>query len=284
MRKVNILGIPIHDANYEESVGKILEMVEGYRLNSVSRYVATANVDFLVNTMSWVPGKIRHYELYQALINADLITADGMPVVWLSKILGTPIKERVTGADLVPRLANAASTRGVSLFFLGGTNDVAEKAAKKLSAQNPGLKIAGCISPQINLCKPDNSIIEQINQSGADILLIALGNPKQEIWFQRNKHLLKIPVSIGVGATFDFIAGTISRSPVWMQKMGFEWVYRLGQEPRRLWKRYCVDFSKFGFLAGLFILNKAKTTIFEKLDATRIFRVKKLYQCIRGSK
>jgi len=284
MRKVNILGIPIHDANYEESVGKIFEMVEGYRLNSVPRYVATANVDFLVNTLSWIPGKIRHYELYQALNNADLITADGMPVVWLSKLLMTPIKERVTGADLVPRLAKAASTRGVGLFFLGGADDVAEKAANKLSAQNPGLKIAGCISPQINLNKTDNSIIEQINQSGADILLIALGNPKQEIWFQRNKHRLNIPVSIGVGATFDFIAGTISRSPIWMQKMGLEWIYRLAQEPRRLWKRYCVDFAKFGFLAGLFILSKAKTKFFEKIDAARIFRAKKLYQCIRGSK
>ena len=284
MRKVNVLGIPIHDANYEESIGKIFEMVEGYRLNSVPRYVATANVDFLVNALSWVPGKIRHHELYQALINADLITADGMPIVWLSKLLRTPIKERVTGADLVPQLAKAASTRGASLFFLGGANDVAEKAAKKLSAQYPGLKIAGCNSSQINLNKRENSIIEQINQSEADILLIALGNPKQEIWFQRNKHLLKIPVSMGIGATLDFIAGTISRSPIWMQKMGLEWVYRLGQEPRRLWRRYCVDFAKFGFLAGLFILHKAKTTIFERFDSARIFRVKKLYQCIRGSK
>jgi N-acetylglucosaminyldiphosphoundecaprenol N-acetyl-beta-D-mannosaminyltransferase len=283
--KVNILGIPIHNVDLNEAVRTIIKRVDDYSLNPIPRYVATANVDFLVNTLSWIPGKIKHQELYQALIMADLVTADGMPIVWLSALLGKRLKERVTGADLVPRLAAAASVKAFSLFLLGGREGVGEKAAKKLLTQNPGLKIAGCLSPKISLKETDSKIIDQINKSKADILLLALGNPKQEIWFQKNKHLIKVPVSIGVGGTYEFIAGTVSRSPKWMQKSGLEWVYRLYQEPKRLWKRYCLDITKFGFLAGLFILSEISNKIFDRLGSEKIVYDKEHFNtCVRGEK
>lgn len=283
--KVNILGIPIHNVGLDEAVRTIIKRVDDYSLNPIPRYVATANVDFLVNTLSWIPGKIKHQELYQALIMADLVTADGMPIVWLSALLGKRLKERVTGADLVPKLAAAASAKELSLFLLGGREGVGEKAAKKLLTQNPGLKIAGCLSPKISLKETDSKVIDQINQSKADILLLALGNPKQEIWFQRNKHLIKVPVSIGVGGTYEFIAGTVSRSPKWMQKSGLEWVYRLYQEPKRLWKRYCLGITKFSFLAGLFILSEIFNKNFDRLGSEKIIGDKEHFNtCMRGEK
>lgn len=270
--KVNILGIPIHNVSMDEAVDKIIENVKTHSAQFTPKYVATVNVDFLVNTLSWIPGKIKCRELYNVLNTAELVTADGMPLVWLSKILGNNLKERVTGADLVPRLVAAAVRKNISFYFLGGREGSAKMAAKKLSDQNPYLSIKGCLSPLLNINETDLDVIDQINGSGADILLIALGNPKQEIWFQRNKHLIKIPVSIGVGATFEFIAGKVSRSPIWMQNSGLEWIYRLYQEPRRLWKRYCVDLAKFCFLAGWAILKHFVNSTQGSVDFVEIRR------------
>jgi N-acetylglucosaminyldiphosphoundecaprenol N-acetyl-beta-D-mannosaminyltransferase len=231
-------------------------MIDAYKKDHRSRLVATVNVDFVVNTLSWSLKQSRHPELLDILRRADLVTPDGMPIVWASKLLGVPLKGRVTGADLVPRLAMEAAGRQKSIYFLGGRGDVGRKAAELLKKRYPNLKVAETDSPFVHVEgealsgaeEQDQAIVERINRSGADILLIGFGNPKQEIWFDRNRTRLKVPVSIGIGGTYEFIVGSVARAPLWMQKTGLEWVFRITQDPWRLWKRYFVGFFKFGLM------------------------------------
>lgn len=256
--KINvILGVPIDNLDMQETVGRILEMVEEFKKDRRARLVATVNVDFLVNSLGWAIGKVRHPELLDILRRSDLVTPDGMPVVWLSRFLTRKgLKERVTGADLVPELAKACAKTDKKLFLLGGKGNVGQRAADILQKNNPDLKIAGISSPFVYVEgeallgaeEEDLPILEEINTSGADILLIAFGNPKQEVWFERNRYKLKVPVSIGIGGTFEFITGSVSRAPVWMQKSGLEWIYRITQDPKRLWKRYFIGFLKLGIM------------------------------------
>jgi N-acetylglucosaminyldiphosphoundecaprenol N-acetyl-beta-D-mannosaminyltransferase len=231
--------------------------IDQYATDKTPRLVATLNVDFLVNSLGFYPSKPRHPELLHILRNADLITADGFPIVLLSKISGYPLKERVTGADLVPALAAKAAQTGKSIYLLGGAQGSAEKAANKLSTDYPGLVIAGTSAPMIategnnmtDWCHDDEKIVNDINNANPDILLLALGNPKQELWFNRNKHRLEVPVSIGVGGTFEFLIGLVSRAPLWMQNNGMEWLYRIAQDPKRLIKRYTIGLIKLGVLS-----------------------------------
>ena len=251
-----ILGIPVDNLDMDETVERILSLIEASRRDGRARLVATVNVDFVVNTLTWRLSRLRHPELIDILRRADLVTPDGMPIIWTSRMLGAPLKERVTGADLVPRLAEAAARNGKSLYFLGGQGDVGRRAARLLQAQFPGLKVAGADSPFVKIegealtgeTVKDQEVVERINRSGADILLIGFGNPKQEVWFERNRSRLQVPVSIGIGGTFEFILGTVARAPQWMQKTGLEWIFRITQDPKRLWKRYAVGFFKFGVM------------------------------------
>lgn len=253
---VAILGIPIDSLTMDEAVDRIFTMIEAYGRDKRPRQVATVNVDFIVNTLTWRLGRIRHPELLDILRHADLTTADGMPVVLTSKLLGAPLRGRLTGADLVPRLATAAAQRGKSLYFLGGREAAARRAAAVLQERSPGLRIVGIDSPFVyvegkelaDAEEVDLEIVERINQARPDILLIAFGNPKQEVWFNRNRHRLRVPVSIGIGGTFEFLAGSVRRAPAWMQRAGLEWIFRITQDPGRLWKRYLVGFFKFGFM------------------------------------
>ncbi len=253
---VVILGIPLDNLNMDETVDRIFSMVELYQSDQRPRLVATVNVDFVVNTLTWHLGRIRHPELLDILQRADLVTADGMPMVVISKLMGSPLKERVTGADLVPRLAEDAAKRGKSMYFLGGRGDVAMQAASLLRKRYPELLVAGIDSPFVHIEgekladaeEADQEIVERINDARPDILLIAFGNPKQEVWFNRNRSRLRVPVSIGIGGTFEFITGSVRRAPLWMQRTGLEWVFRITQDPGRLWKRYLVGFLKFGLM------------------------------------
>ncbi|VFQ46478.1 WecB/TagA/CpsF family glycosyltransferase [Desulfoluna butyratoxydans] len=253
---VLILGIPLDNLTMEETVDRIHGMVAAYRGDGKPRLVATVNVDFLVNTLSWFSDAPRHPELLGILQHADLVTADGMPLVWASRLLGNPLKERVTGADLVPKLALASPGKKLSLYFLGGRGEVARQAAECLKKKNPGMIIAGVDSPFVHIegeklaeaDEDDTEVIERINEAEPDILLVAFGNPKQEAWFHRNRHRLKAAVTIGIGGTFEFITGSVSRAPVWMQNAGLEWVYRFIQDPKRLWKRYIIGLLKFSVM------------------------------------
>jgi N-acetylglucosaminyldiphosphoundecaprenol N-acetyl-beta-D-mannosaminyltransferase len=257
INRVTSLGVPVDNLSKQETVTKVMEFIDQYASDKKPRLVATLNVDFLVNSLGFSPSKPRHPELLNILRNADLITADGFPIVLLSKISGYPLKERVTGADLVPALAAKAAQTGKSIYLLGGAKDSAEKAATKLTTDYPGVVIAGTSAPiiategknMVGWCQEDKKIVSDINNSKADILLLALGNPKQELWFNRNKHRLSVPVSIGVGGTFEFLIGTVSRAPSWMQNNGMEWLYRIAQDPKRLLKRYTIGLIKLGVLS-----------------------------------
>lgn len=268
----SILGIPIHKVSMPEVIDRIQEMIQEYKADGRARYVATVNVDFLSNTWGWRPGQTRHPELLEILRQADLITADGMPLVWLSKLLGTPLPTRVTGADMVKQLAERCARNEQSIFLFGAKEGLGEIAAELLLEQYPGLKIAGTLSPYIEVQgrqlvdsdERDQHIIDVINQAKPDVLLIALGNPKQEQWFQRIQQQLKVPVAIGVGGAFNFIAGSVKRAPRWVQEAGFEWLFRVAQEPRRLWKRYAIGAWNLLCTAGPLLFAHALQALIPK--------------------
>lgn len=256
--EVMILGVAVDNLTLNATVKRILFYIKSYRYDRRPRQVATMNVDFLMNALNWRISKpARHPELLDILRSADLVTADGMPIVWLSHMLKTPLYERVTGADLVPALAKASSETGHSIFFLGGSGESAQQAADKLKSVYPKLNIAGVYSPfvytqgeqMLSSEKQDKEIISRINKVNPDILLVGFGNPKQELWFNRNRHKLNVAVTIGIGGTYEFIAGTVNRAPVWMQNSGLEWIYRILQDPKRLWKRYAVGMIKLAYLS-----------------------------------
>lgn len=254
--KVVVLGMPIDNLNTGEVLARVTQMVADFQSDGRARYVATVNVDFLVHSLGWRPGQIQHPELLEILRKSDLVTPDGMPLVWASRMLKTPLQERVTGADLVPALIKVAAEKNLRVYFLGGQEGVARRLASKLKASFPRLEVAGFSSPMVATAgtaltdshEDDERILEEIHHAQPDLLFIALGNPKQELWFHRNRKKLKVPVSFGIGGTFDFMVGNTKRAPQWVQKSGLEWIYRFCQEPKRLWKRYFLGFFKFGFM------------------------------------
>ncbi len=225
-----VIGVPIDNVSMEETLRRIDDFV----LEGSFHQIATANVDFLVNAVG-------NREYKEILCQCDLVLADGMPIVWASHLLGAPLAERVTGADLVPRLAQLSRRRGYGIFLLGATPEVCEVAAARL--EEMGARIAGKLTPPLSgLDKFDNDhILAEIEKANPDILLVALGSPKQEKWIHQHRHRLKVPVCIGVGGSLDFLAGAIPRAPGWMQGAGLEWLCRLWAEPRRLAPRYLKD-------------------------------------------
>jgi|SRR5579859_294466 len=237
---VIILGVPVDNLTMAEAIDQLDAFVAAGRVSGRSHQVVTINADFIKNGL-------RDPELRFLLQDSDLATADGMPLVWGARMLNVPLKGRLTGSDLVPRLAERAALKGYSIFLLGGAPGVAALAAQKLTAQYPDLKIAGLISPPVStVLEMDTSILESIHAARPDILLVAFGNPKQEKWIGMYKSQLSVPVMMGVGASLDFVAGMIHRAPRWMQLSGLEWLYRLMREPGRLWRRYFSDLIVFG--------------------------------------
>jgi N-acetylglucosaminyldiphosphoundecaprenol N-acetyl-beta-D-mannosaminyltransferase len=250
------LGIAVDNLDVNGALNRIGEMIKGFQGDGKARLVATLNVDFMVNAHGYFFSHPRHPELLEILRSADLVTADGFPVVVLSKIMNSPIKARITGADLVHALAKRGGEQGWSLYLLGGQSGSADEAAEKLLNDYPGLSIAGTDAPMVHIQgegmsdyeQDDAEIVARINAAKPDILLIGFGNPKQEQWFYRNRKVLKVPVSIGVGGTFEFLAGRTQRAPKLMQEMNLEWVYRITQDPGRLWKRYVSGLCKLALL------------------------------------
>jgi N-acetylglucosaminyldiphosphoundecaprenol N-acetyl-beta-D-mannosaminyltransferase len=171
---------------------------------------------------------------------AALILADGAPMVWASRRQGTPLPERVAGSDLIFELCALAARKGYRMFFLGGAEGVAASAAKKLCERYPQLQIVGVESPPFRELSADeqDALIGRIRAARPTILLTAFTMPRGERWIAQNSELTAVPVSMNVGAAFDFVAGRVARAPRWMQKCGLEWAFRLGLEPRRMFGRY----------------------------------------------
>lgn len=241
MRKLLVvLGVPIDNLTMEEALERCDDFIADARLTGRTHQIATVNADFVVNSLN-------DPELRRILQEASMATADGMPLVWASRLLGGPIPGRVTGADLVPALSERAAQKGYSLFFLGARPGIAAKAAELLQKRYPGLRVAGVLSPPVKpLLEMDQSILETIQAAKPDILFVAFGNPKQEKWIRMYANQLHVPIAIGIGGTLDMLVGITKRAPRWMQQAGLEWAYRMVQEPGRLMRRYLHDFRYFG--------------------------------------
>jgi N-acetylglucosaminyldiphosphoundecaprenol N-acetyl-beta-D-mannosaminyltransferase len=226
---VSILGVPFHNVSQQEA----LEWVEGAIASGAAHQVATANVDFLSHAQ-------KDPYVKRVLRECSLVLADGMPIVWASRLMGKPLQQRVTGVDLVPLLAQASSDRGYSIYLLGADAGVMARAVAELRRQYPNIHIVGCDSPKAaSLEEMDHeSMLRRIENAKPDILLVAFGNPKQERWIYMHRDRLRVPVSIGIGGTLDLLAGRLRRAPLWMQRSGLEWLYRASQEPLRLFPRY----------------------------------------------
>jgi len=233
---IALLGVAFDNLTLRETVARIEEMIA----SKLPHYVVTANVDFLAQAR-------RDLELQRILLNAPLVLCDGTPLVWASRLFGNALPERVAGADLVPELIRVAAKKNYRLFFLGTTEEANTQAIAKLRTQFPDLEICYYSPPFRPLLEMDSvEMIRRIRAAKPDLLFVAFGCPKAEKWLAMHHRELGVPVAIGVGATIDFLAGRMKRAPFWMQRGGVEWIYRLCQEPRRLFKRYALDLWYFG--------------------------------------
>ena len=198
--------------------------------------IVTVNLDFLRISLQ--------NPCFRELINqADLAVADGIPLLWAARVRGDPLVERVTGPDLMEMSAGLSAEKGHSLFLLGAAPGVAEMAAAALTRRYPGARIGGVYAPPVGPFSPeeDDRMVSLIRRCRPDILFVAFGCPKQDFWIQQHKKELGVPVAIGVGGTFNYIAGIIPRAPAWAQRASLEWLFRLKHEPRRLWRRYLLE-------------------------------------------
>ncbi len=251
--KVILLGIPVVPMTIHEVLDSMLEMAKA-GFQGECRVLATVNVDFLVNALSMSDSRPLNAPLVKVLRKSPLITADGMPLVLLARLLGTPLPERVAGSDILPMFAERAAAMGTRLYFLGGTPENANAAATILRERYPGLRIVGIDSPFVKLddtpenLANDQAICARINAAEPDIVFAGFSNPKQELWLGKNAQNIHAAAAIGVGGTFNFICGAVKRAPRWMQRGGLEWIYRIMQEPGRLWKRYGWGLIKFNFI------------------------------------
>ena len=216
-------------------------------------YAVTPNVDHLV--------KLCHEpEFRAAYAAADLVVPDGVPLLWASRLLGTPLLERVNGTDLLVRLCAMAAHNDYSVYLLGGAPGTAAAAAQVLREQHDGLRIAGYACPSIGFerqSETNDPVIEAVAESGADILFVALGAPKQEKWIQAHGSRTGVRHAVGIGGSFSLISGHIRRAPLWAQRSGLEWAWRLAHEPKQLWRRYLINDLPFVlYLAKLFAQSR----------------------------
>lgn len=228
--KVSILGVTVHNVTSAQAI----EAIDRFVSSRTPHKIIVANAAKLVKAQ-------KDPELLQALRTSDLVTADGISIVFAARVFGVRLAERVTGSEhLLPLACRLAAARSYSVFFFGAAPGVAEKSAEIMTARYPGLKVTGTYSPAYNILVSDEETrrsIEKIRAAAPDILFVALGTPKQEKWMSRNLEKLGVPVCIGVGATLDFIAGVSKHPPDWVSGAGLAWLYRLAHEPRRLWRR-----------------------------------------------
>ena len=233
MSRMRFLNTEVDNLTMEEAICKINELI----VNKKPSYVVTPNVDHIVKLE-------KDKEFQEVYKNADLIVTDGMPLIWISKLKKTPIKEKVSGSDLFPKVCEMAAEKGYTVFLLGAAEGVALRASENLKNKYEGLNIVGTYSPNYGFEKNEKEIkkiITMINKANPDILAVGLGAPKQEKFIYKHKDSLNVPISLAIGASIDFEAGNVNRAPKWMQKCGLEWFYRLVKEPKRMYKRYLID-------------------------------------------
>ena len=233
MNKQPLLNTYVNNIGMEEAIDEICRLVD----ERIKSYVVAVNTDVII--------KIED-DLYlkQIADEADLTLVDGKPLIWISKWLKCPIKEKVSGSDLVPKLCQTAAEKGYTIFIIGGKDGVADSARASLERDFKNIKIVGTYSPPIgfeNDVNELNLINQIISDTSPNILVVCFGCPKQEKWVYENYKKHNADVSICAGATVDFLAGNIKRAPKWMSEHGLEWFYRFLQEPKRLFNRYFME-------------------------------------------
>jgi N-acetylglucosaminyldiphosphoundecaprenol N-acetyl-beta-D-mannosaminyltransferase len=234
--QVDVLGVRISAVDLPTAVGEIVRWCD----ENERHYVCVTGVHGVMECQG-------DEDLRRIHNAAGLTTPDGMPMVWAGRYAGASSIGRVYGPDLMLELCDVAVRRGWRSFFYGGREGVAEQLAARLSVRFPGLKVAGCYSPPFRMLSfdEDDEIVKRINSSGADLVWVGLSTPKQERWMAAHLGRLDAFALLGVGAAFDFHAGLIRQAPRWIQRTGLEWLFRLSQEPRRLWKRYMTNNPRF---------------------------------------
>lgn len=236
--RVNICGIQVDKYSFHE----VVELITHHAMfGSSPEYVVTPNAQHIVTLQR----DSYFREIYR---KAFLAVPDGVPLLWAAKLFNTPLSGRVNGTDLFEQLCKASAEKGLKVFLLGGRPGAADKAVSILKAKYPNLKIAGTYCPAYGFesnTKELHRINSAIQIAAPDILFVGLGAPKQEYWIYENYQRLGVPVSLGIGVSFELVSGMVKRAPKLMQKFGLEWFFRLVVEPKRLWQRYLIGNTIF---------------------------------------
>jgi len=233
MLKQRLLNTYVNNVDMSETIDYIEEMIASKK----NSYVVAINVDVVM--------KIEQDSYLNKIINdANMVLVDGKPLIWISKIYKTPVKAKVSGSDLIPLLFENAEKKNHTIYIIGGRDGIAEQAKEKLEEKHPNIKIVGTYAPSFGFEKDEaeiNKINAMISELHPDLLIACFGCPKQEKWIYENYMRYNAKVSVCAGATVDFLAGNVKRSPKWMSEHGLEWFFRFLQEPKRLFKRYFID-------------------------------------------
>lgn len=243
MKRINFLGIPMDSATMADSINYIKHRI---KQKQFTQHVVV-NVAKVVNMH-------KDIVLYNSVTECDIINIDGMGVVWGARFLGLEVPERVAGVDLFHSLNEMAASESLSVFYLGATQEVVDKTVVRMQELHPNLRVVGAHHGYF--WDDEKAVVNKIRESGAKLLFVAITSPKKENFINKWKEELGVDFVMGVGGTFDVVAGKVSRAPKWMQDAGLEWLYRVIQEPGRMWKRYLVTNSKF---AWLLLKEKFKT-------------------------
>lgn len=241
--RVQIAGIGVDNLSEAETLDRVQRLIEA----GGNHYAAVVNA-------AKVSLARRDLELTRVLKSADLVTADGMSVVWASRLLGRGLKSRVTGIDLMCRIVEQAERLSQSVYFLGARDESVRGAVDYFASKCPQLRVAGYRNGYFK-SEDSAAVARTIRKTGAHMLFVAMGSPAQEIWIDANLAATGVHFALGVGGSFDHISGRVKRAPLWMQRIGFEWLFRLGSEPRRLWRRYLVGNTVFLWLIFKQILS-----------------------------
>lgn len=246
-RVVHFLDCRFDALTEAETTSRIFDWATGPRRSHV---IVTVNVAILMMMM-------RDSQLAGACRNADLVVADGAPLIWLSRALGMALPERVSGVDLMARLLEEGNRRGLRIFLLGAQEECLLRLVRHVRERYAGITIAGYRHGFFEASEHAD-VVRQVRESKADVLLIGMPAPFKEVWCDRWRDELRTPTILGVGGAFDVLAGLVPRAPKWMQAAGLEWTWRLLQEPRKLWKRYLVTNTKFIVLAALLLWRRRR--------------------------
>jgi N-acetylglucosaminyldiphosphoundecaprenol N-acetyl-beta-D-mannosaminyltransferase len=254
IKRTNILGVGVSAVNMQMAVAAI----EGWIANRAPHFVCVATVNNITACQRDCQLRLIHSQ-------SGMVTPDGMPLVWLSKLKGNGFVERVYGPDLMLAMCAVSAQKGYRNFLYGGAEGIADCLADRLGQRFPGLNIVGTDTPPFRplTYEEDQATIKKINAAQPDIVWVGLSTPKQEHWMAAHIHKITAPVLIGVGAAFDFHAGVKKQAPLWMQRSGLEWMFRLASEPRRLWKRYLINNPWFIWLVLLQTLGLKRYTLEE---------------------